>query len=287
MTALIVDPRSNLNIDTVTEIMRDVAEEAVVPRWRNLASDQMMVKEDMSIVTVADLEAEALIAPRLLEILPGSCVIGEETVAKNPALLSALRGETPVWIVDPIDGTGAFSRGEDNFGMLVSLNMLGRTVAAWAYFPIRGTIIACEQGSGVHIDGSPAEPDLTRQSVMDLIGRYNTKKLAPCLRLVTTAVIAGHPRMVMDTHSSWEFYRLLAGEPGLYLNAHTTPWDTSGGHLMATEAGCGVRYIDGSPYKNTDLGGALLYTQEKSQWWTIRDALFPGHHGPVLPSFRP
>ena len=279
--ALRIDPAR------ISRYLGEVADRVVLPRWRRLGTDDVRVKSDRSLVTIADLEAEAMLIPILEGSLPGSIAIGEESVCRDPGILDALQGDSPVWIVDPVDGTSAFSRGEDNFGMLLSLAYRGEIVAAWAYFPVLGHLLVAQAGAGAFCDGLPACPCREAPDTLALVGRYNTKKLAPALLEATSGILDRHPGMNHDTHSSWEYRRLLSGEPGIYLTSHTTPWDTAGGYLLATEAGCAVNNIDETPYRVGDIAGTLLYVGQPEAWGQVRDTLFPEERGPTLPSFRP
>ena len=72
------------DIDKVTRIIAEAAEEAVLPRFRALAAHEIREKEAGDLVTVADVEAEAVLSRRLAEILPGSLVVGEEAAEEDP-----------------------------------------------------------------------------------------------------------------------------------------------------------------------------------------------------------
>ena len=53
----------------------------------------------------------ALLADTLPKPLQHSLLIGEESVARDPALMNALQSDCPVRMVDPLDGTGNFVAG--------------------------------------------------------------------------------------------------------------------------------------------------------------------------------
>jgi len=65
-------------------------------------------------VTIADREAERIIASRLVALLPGSRIIGEEAAAEMPPLLNDL-DQGDFWLVDPLDGTANFVAGTPEF----------------------------------------------------------------------------------------------------------------------------------------------------------------------------
>lgn len=107
----------------------------------------------------ADVEAEALIRSRLLEVFPGWAFLGEET-----GRVSAPRG-APLWLVDPNDGTRDYLAGRRgsavSIGLLVGrLPVLG-VVFAFAYPDDAGDLFAWAEGCGpLRRNGSAAKARL-------------------------------------------------------------------------------------------------------------------------------
>ena len=73
-------------IERVSQLIRRVAAEAILPRFRALQSDDIEEKSPGELVTTADREAEALLTRGLLELLPASAVLGEEAASVQPEL---------------------------------------------------------------------------------------------------------------------------------------------------------------------------------------------------------
>ena len=130
------EPKTRFAVEAVREaaqLVRLVQQEMISPA---------LAKEDRSPVTVADFAAQALIACRLAERLPGEVLIGEESAemlrtddgrqtleqvtrfvqTRLPAvtvesicdLIDQGAGEPPesFWTLDPVDGTKGFLRGD-------------------------------------------------------------------------------------------------------------------------------------------------------------------------------
>ena len=74
-------------------------------------------------VSEADLAVDALLRERLLSARPDYGWLSEET-EDDPARLS----RATVFVVDPIDGTRAFSRGLPSWGMLLGRVERGRAI---------------------------------------------------------------------------------------------------------------------------------------------------------------
>lgn len=103
-------------------------------------------KKDGSPVTVADREAEKAIRSRIEHRYPGHSVAGEE--------FGESAGDSDHrWIIDPLDGTRWFARGIPYYGVLISLQIGGRSVCGVAHFPsIRETVWA-SVGEGCYLNG--------------------------------------------------------------------------------------------------------------------------------------
>ena len=88
-------------------------------------------KADASPVTVGDRDAEQAMRAVIRRTFPDHGVIGEEYGADAPEAEF-------VWILDPIDGTGAFITGMPSFGTLIGLCHQGRPILGVLNQPVLG-----------------------------------------------------------------------------------------------------------------------------------------------------
>jgi histidinol phosphatase-like enzyme (inositol monophosphatase family) len=110
---------------------------------------QADTKADGSPVTVADRAAETLLRERIGSLFPEHGILGEELGRTNP--------EAPVqWILDPIDGTRAFTRGVPIFGVLVGVFFEGAPILGVAHFPALRETLAGALGCGSEWNGRQA-----------------------------------------------------------------------------------------------------------------------------------
>jgi histidinol phosphatase-like enzyme (inositol monophosphatase family) len=98
-------------------------------------------KPDDSPVTLADRENEKLIAGILEEKFPQDGILGEEGARKDSR--SGRR-----WIIDPIDGTRDFVRGNPLWAVLIGLEQDGEALAGVAAFPALGYTYSATRGGG-------------------------------------------------------------------------------------------------------------------------------------------
>ena len=138
----------NPNLDEIADIIANVAETEVMPRFRNLSVSDIATKTSADdLVTTAHTETEKVLTARLTEALPDSLVVGEEACFQNPEVVDYLKQDKPVWVIDPVDGTLNFSYGRSEFGMVVALVSKGETVAGWLYNPVMKAMIYGEKGA--------------------------------------------------------------------------------------------------------------------------------------------
>ena len=119
----------------VVSAVRDVAETYILPRYQKLAKgDVRSMTHPGDLVTVADVESEQALSKILSALLPGSEVIGEEAAAADAVVLDHLNGESPVWIIDPVDGTGNAAAGLPLAAFTGALSLDGVLTEALTYW---------------------------------------------------------------------------------------------------------------------------------------------------------
>ena len=239
---------TNCKLDKdVHKLMRAVSKRAILPRYRSLAEDEIVEKTHDDLVTIADREAEAILAERLARLLPEAAIVGEEACAADPAVFDRLGGDL-CWIVDPLDGTNNFAAGNPPFGILIALAERGETIAGWIYDCLSGRFCHAAQGRGAFVDGerilareTGAEPPLAANSLI---------YLTPERREAVRTAIEPHYTLVDIPRCAAEQYpRLILGQNDVAIFERTLPWDHAAGALLVNEAGGKVARPDGSPYR--------------------------------------
>jgi hypothetical protein len=156
--------------DDVVALMDEASDRLVMPRFGALQAGDIDEKRANDFVTIADREAERFLAPRLEGLLPGSLALGEEAAAVDPALLGRLDSDTPLWIIDPVDGTRSFIDGKPDFGLIVALSRGDEVLAGWILQPTLGRRAAAEHGAGL-MRGGPSLTDGSAPRPADALPR--------------------------------------------------------------------------------------------------------------------
>lgn len=241
----------------VAALMRRVAAEAILPRYQTLAEHEVIAKAANDMVTIADTEAEALLAEGLAAILPEAAIVGEEAVHADPALMSRLDNGL-CWIIDPVDGTNNFAAGKPPFGIILALSDGGETQSGWIYDPLQDRLCIAHKGKGAFVNGErvTARPTGGAQP----IAAISTVFLDPAQRAAVQARIAPHYTLVDIPRCAAEQYpRLVLGVNDISVFERTLPWDHAAGVLFVNEAGGKAARPDGSPYRTDQHGQKGLF----------------------------
>lgn len=246
----------------VSTLLRAVAEALILPRFRALKGTEIDEKGPGDLVTVVDREVEKRLVDVLPTLISGSRVIGEEGVAVAPDLLTGLdRGW--VWIVDPLDGTGNFVEGREDFATMVGLLRDGEAVAGWIHAPVTGRLWSAEAGAGAELDGVRLSMPSTSPEARKMASvRYLPAPLHARWR--------ADPRAAEfdpgSRSAGCDYPTLIAGGWRSLFYWRTHPWDHLPGSLIVEEAGGVVARLDGTRYRAGDGRSGLVVAGSPADW---------------------
>jgi 3'(2'), 5'-bisphosphate nucleotidase len=201
-----------------------------------------MHKADASPVTVADQQAESLIAAGLRAATPDLPVVAEEEVAAGYVPPPA----AGFWCVDPLDGTREFTAGRDDFAVCIGLVRDGRPVLGVVGAPAKGVLYGGVVGRGaVKRSATGEQPIAARrppaEGITVVASRYHGKdaRMGPFLACRNVASL-------VNIGSALKFCLLAEGAADLYPRFGTTmEWDTCAAQAVLEAAGGAVRVVDG------------------------------------------
>lgn len=234
---------------SVLELLQQAGQRFVLPRFRGSVEAREKAPGDW--VTAADLDAEAFLLRALPELDPDARCIGEERYGTDDR--AWLASGRPALLVDPLDGTSLFIKGDPRFSMMVARVEGSRATHAWLWFPALQRSV--EAGpDGVRVDGAPATP----APEGDRRHRLSFVDEPPAL-----------PGWSDQDPTSTEFLRLAEGHTAAYLCSHTTPWDSAPGVAVAHALGGRAAHVDGRPWRPADHAGLLLLTAPGVDWHAL------------------
>lgn len=227
--------------------MQRAAREAVLPRYQSLAAHEIDAKAADDVVTVADRDAELILADGLARLLPEAAIVGEEAAHADSTLLDRL-GDALCWIVDPIDGTNNFAFGKPPFGIMIALSQAGETVAGWIYDPLSDRLCHAHKGHGAYIGEERIAARPTGGTPP--VAAISLVFLDPARRAAMLDHIAPHYALVDIPRCAAEQYpRLVLGVNDVSIFERTLAWDHAAGVLFVNEAGGKAARPDGRAYR--------------------------------------
>ena len=130
----------------LTEQMANSARRIALTHWRRGLDIEN--KADATPVTIADRTIETKMRAMISEAEPGAAVLGEEFGSDATAA-----GQSELWVLDPIDGTGAFVTGSPLFGSLIGFVADGVPVLGVIEAPALGERWTALRGEGTFLNG--------------------------------------------------------------------------------------------------------------------------------------
>jgi myo-inositol-1(or 4)-monophosphatase len=200
--------------------------------------------ERSSIVTWADVNAQAEIFRVIGEHFPEHAILGEEGDGGGS-------DTSYTWIVDPLDGTSNYAAGIPFACTSVGVRDADGVVAGAILEPFRGELFTATRGEGAWLAG-----ERLRVSANDSLARA---LVATGLQSDDPQQITAHVRRVEALHLHSRGARAF-GSPALclayvaagrldafYERDATYAWDVAAASLMITEAGGRCEDLDGGP----------------------------------------
>lgn len=270
-------------VDAVCAALTDIARDIILPRYQQLGESDIRSKTSATdLVTIADEESEKALAPRLMALLPGSKVVGEEAVAADPASLEKLLAHDPIWIVDPIDGTLNFVHGRPAFASVVALVSQGETVLGWIHDPLTGRTLWAEKGKGCWRRPPKA---LSTPTDARVVLPAELKRPAVDLKTLNAALYAqefagakgAFARNAMQGSAAHDYWALAEGRLHLTGYKNLKPWDHAAGVLIYAEAGGYSKLLSGAPYNPLAADQKNILSAPSGEIWRRVAAL--GQHG--------
>jgi len=268
-----------MNIERLTEILREAAKAEIMPRFRRLDAGTIETKAHAyDLVTEADKGAESFITAAIGKASPHMVVIGEEAVAAQAELLEQDFSEDTVIYIDPVDGTWNFAAGLPLFAVMAAVVQRGEIVAGVIYDPVGDDWIMTEKGCGcfhVFPDGRMNRQAFAKPvPIGEMAGMASTGYLPTDVRASVNANLA-KVQFAFSYRCAGHEFRLAAGGNAHFLMYNKlTPWDHSAGSLMIQESGGHIARFDGTPFAPHHRSGGLLAAPDRESWQELRQQVF-------------
>lgn len=183
-------------------------------------------------LTVADGKVEEFLRQRLSTLFPGDAIIGEEGGGE---------ASDAVWIIDPIDGTANFARGDRNWCISIGFLSQGIPEVGIIVAPALDELYVGRRGQGARMNGQPIKvsggKDLTRACIE--LGWSTRIPVSDHVAMVGRGFAAG-AAVKRAGSGALGLCHVANGRTDAYAELHINSWDVAAGVVIAAEAGAHV-----------------------------------------------
>jgi 3'(2'), 5'-bisphosphate nucleotidase len=241
---------------------------AIMRIYKSSDDYDISLKSDHTPITIADRMAHLTIKESLGKTrIP---ILSEEG---REMLYDERRNWELFWLVDPLDGTVEFIKGNNEFTVNIALMENNVCVSSVVYVPYHNKMYIAERGCGAWVMEDVTPEDNASYSYADI--HNNTVQLPlhehrhDKFRVAVSrshqnaethshidSLRSAHPDLeIVEQGSSYKFCLLAEGSVDYYVRTTTTSeWDTAAGELILLEAGGTTRAYPS--------GEELLYNKE-------------------------
>ncbi len=225
-------------LDTIKELSVTAGKEILKLYRKDIPIEY---KEDKSPVTKADKIANDIIISGLNRAFPDIGILAEESSDD----LSRLERRY-CFLVDPLDGTKEFIKGNDEFTVNIALTEWGKPIGGVIYVPVYKELYYGWAGEGAFslINGVKK-----RLHVSKRIGDIRlAKSRSHHSNLLDKLIAENHISHIIVAGSSYKGCLLARGDVEAYYRfGRTMEWDTAAMEIIVTEAGGIFSGMDGNP----------------------------------------
>jgi len=227
--------------------IRDVGLNELMPLFTKVRRDE---KQDGSFVTEADLRVQGKLSTWLADQWPDVRFLGEEMASE--AQRGLLDSDSPLWCLDPLDGTTNFVAEIPYFCISLALVASGSVHLAIVYDPNRDECFVAMPGKGATLNGKRLGPHDHRTGLSGATALVDFKRLP---RELSTRLVTDTPYASQRSFGSvaLDLCWIAAGRCDLYLHGRSNIWDYAAGLLVLEESGGQSATLDGEPVFSREL----------------------------------
>jgi histidinol phosphatase-like enzyme (inositol monophosphatase family) len=210
----------------IAEAAADAARREILPRFRRV---EVETKKDGTPVTEADRAAERAIRALLREATPQLGILGEEYGSEGSSGRS--------WVVDPIDGTLAFSRGLPLFGTLIALVEEGRSQLGLIDLPALGERCVGWRGGGVRCNGEPVRVSTRAELATSIVSHGDPYGFEDFGEKAAFEALARDVRILRGYTDCFGHAQVVRGSVDVMIDLSLNFWDAAATQVLVEEAG--------------------------------------------------
>ena len=229
---------SLVELESIVRAAGDIA----LAHFKDLKNIGLTKKRPRDYVTAADVAVEAYLKDTLTEKYPEYGFWGEES--------GQSADQTNRWIVDPIDGTHSFTKGQYFWSISVALEINEDLVIGVVYAPALNDYYCAEKGKGAYKNA-----ELIKVSTEDNLENAMIATGFACLRsYLTENNLERFSRIAQHTagqrrfgSAAMDLCLVADGQVDAFWEQELNLYDVAAGALIAREAGATLTDFSGKP----------------------------------------
>ncbi len=144
------------DLESILEFTTQLAETAgdLIVQMRATSQLTSAYKQNVELVTNADTASDDLITQAIRDKFPDHQILAEES---QPDLSSIVHDDTPVWIIDPIDGTVNYAHYHHQVAISIAYCVKGQVQVAVVYNPFQAEMFTAIRNQGAWLNDQPIQ----------------------------------------------------------------------------------------------------------------------------------
>lgn len=253
---------SEIKNHDIKSILYEVSKFIVLPKFKNLKSNEIKLKNGKDLVTSVDIDVENNLRPKLLKLLPNSLFVGEESFSKNPKIIDSYSKSQFCWTVDPIDGTKNFINGKDKFAIMIGLTFKKKIIQSWIYKPLTEELYHSRINDGSYVDDRKVYINNTVH-IDNAIGSISKKYWEGIDYKQINNIEDNFKKIDSYGCIGFEYIDIGMEIRNFAILSKLSPWDHIPGILFVKEAGGSILHFDQTEYNHLILKNNLIVAGSK------------------------
>ncbi len=234
------------NLESILGFTTQVAEQAgdLIVQMRANRQLKTSYKKNIELVTDADIASDQLIIEAIKSRYPDHQFLSEES---NPNLSTIEYSDTPLWIIDPIDGTVNYAHYHQQVAISIAYCIKGQVQVAVVYCPFQAEMFTAIRHQGAWLNDQPIRCSEKTQLNKALVATgfpYDKQGKLPQLMSSLEAILTNCADVRRIGSAALDICWVAMGRMDAYYET-VSVWDSAAAMLIAREAGakCG-HYVD-------------------------------------------
>ena len=205
-------------------------------------------KSNNTPVTIADLEANAIVCKGLQDIQGSDIPILSEENAEQPSW-EERQMWSQYWLIDPLDGTKEYIRGSNDFTVNIALISGHQPVLGVVFSPAKDLLYFASAAQGAFMEHNSSQSKITvRKANNDRLVAVGSRSWMDERTATFLKKLPQHQYIGMG--SSLKPCLIAEGKADIYARfGPTCEWDTAAAHCVLAEAGGDIVDVAGQPLR--------------------------------------